>query len=146
MNKWLDENRPNEPILQQIFANFNRGTLSKQINTTNPFRRGLVPANVEAPLIDDAHIERVFVSRCESARIYNGLILHAITYLIPDLQNYHKMRQQLIEDINASKFMTLFDLPLSIDRPFESGRRELAAAFCQCLRKYFHRLREIVNA
>ena len=146
MLKWATENNANEPILQQIMSNFNRGTLSKPINTTNPFRFGLRPPDVEAPLIDDRHVEQIFVTLCADVRIYKGLLIHAMTHLVPDLKNYHKLRQQLTDDINASRAMQFFDLPSTIEQPFGAGRRELAAAFCQCIRDYYQKLREKVNA
>lgn len=146
MHKWVSENRLNEPVLQQIFSSFNRGVLIKPVNTTNPFRRGLVPIDVEVPLIDNLHVERTFEMLCVDERSYNGLLIHAMTYVLPDLNNYHKLRKHLIDDINASRCMQLFDLPSKVQQPFGAGRRELAAAFCQYIREYFQELRGEVKA
>lgn len=146
MDKWAKQMPLDGLVFRQISPNFNRGSLTKSINTSNPLRRGLVASDVEVPLIDDRHIEEVFKTMCTDVRMYNGLLIHAIAYVIPDLNNYHLLRQKLISAIQSSECMPMFDLPNTVDDPFGSGRCELAAAFCRYIRSYFARLREKLNA
>ena len=145
MMEWANRVALDTPVFRQMPSSFNRGTLTKQINVTNRFRRGLTSPDVEVPLIDDRYVERVFASMCTDTRMYNGLIINAITHVIPDLENYHYLRKTLIDDINASKCMKLFDLPDAVRDPYGAGKGELAALFCTHIRAYFRDLHVQIN-
>lgn len=107
----------------------NRGNMTMIINTSRHIGKG--------PYIDRDRILASMQSYFNTLLLYNGVIIHRITYLIPELERYPGLKRHFAHDIAMGTQMDVFDVPLKLKDPFGADIEQLVDGFCACMREYF---------